>query len=429
MGKPSAPPPPDYSALSTASVDVANISAQTSKDSLDWAKEQYGKSSAQQQKMYDDFLTYQKGQDTINNASVKKAQEQGDKTIGQSQQVLDDSLARAKVNDLNAQQDRSWYITKYRPLEEKAITDADSYASPERTNLEVGKAKAGVAQSFDAQRAGALKNLEGFGINPSSTRYAALDIGLRASKAAAMAAAGSNASQMVEDKGRGLRAEAINVGRGYPGQVAQSYNTASAAGSLASQAGASNAGVANAAAQTGFGGSAAGGNLYGVGTGIYNAGTNAAATYGNMMGSAPQWAGIALNGYNTAGGLTNMGYQNSLDGYKATQASSSGIGALAGLAGGMAKNFGLAEGGVIPTEASPSAGAIPDDVQARVQPGEFVVPRDVLQWKGEEFFQKTIEQARKSKPQAPAQAQVKPALSGPATYASPGAAQGALAGV
>jgi hypothetical protein len=32
-----------------------------------------------------------------------------------------------------------------------------------------------------------------------------------------------------------------------------------------------------------------------------------------------------------------------------------------------------------------------------------VIPKDVMSWKGEEFFQKLIEGSRKSKPSAPAQ--------------------------
>jgi hypothetical protein len=34
--------------------------------------------------------------------------------------------------------------------------------------------------------------------------------------------------------------------------------------------------------------------------------------------------------------------------------------------------------------------------------GEFIVPRDVAAWKGQEFFQKLIEQSRKTMQGAPA---------------------------
>jgi hypothetical protein len=105
--------------------------------------------------------------------------------------------------------------------------------------------------------------------------------------------------------------------------------------------------------------------------------------------------------------------------YKAKQEASSGIGSLLGAGMGLlgassnvagATGLGmlglaLADGGAVPDTASPSAGRGIDDVPARLTAGEFVIPKDVLSWKGEEFFQKLIEGSRKSKPSAPAQPQ------------------------
>ena len=53
-------------------------------------------------------------------------------------------------------------------------------------------------------------------------------------------------------------------------------------------------------------------------------------------------------------------------------------------------------GGFVSTNLSPSRGAQVDDVDARLNAGEFVIPKDVAQWKGKEFFYKMIEQARKA---------------------------------
>src|SRR4029077_15055035 len=52
-------------------------------------------------------------------------------------------------------------------------------------------------------------------------------------------------------------------------------------------------------------------------------------------------------------------------------------------------------GGFVSHELSPSAGAQVDDVQARLNAGEFVIPKDVAAWKGQEFFYKLMAQARK----------------------------------
>jgi hypothetical protein len=71
-------------------------------------------------------------------------------------------------------------------------------------------------------------------------------------------------------------------------------------------------------------------------------------------------------------------------------------------------------GGHVPRQMSPSGGRQTDDIQAVIpQTGgramlnadEFVIPRDVVKWKGQEFFQKMIAQSRKSRTGAPAKPQ------------------------
>ena len=81
--------------------------------------------------------------------------------------------------------------------------------------------------------------------------------------------------------------------------------------------------------------------------------------------------------------------------------------------GGVLPHGNGTSGGFVPRSASPSRGAQTDDIPARLNAREFVIPQDVADWKGQEFFQKLIEQSRKarSSPQgAPAQGQQKPPL-------------------
>jgi hypothetical protein len=52
-------------------------------------------------------------------------------------------------------------------------------------------------------------------------------------------------------------------------------------------------------------------------------------------------------------------------------------------------------GGFVSRSLSPSGGIRTDDVQARLNAGEFVIPKDVAAWKGLEFFYKLIAQSRK----------------------------------
>jgi hypothetical protein len=67
---------------------------------------------------------------------------------------------------------------------------------------------------------------------------------------------------------------------------------------------------------------------------------------------------------------------------------------------------------------SPSGGQQTDDVSARLNVGEFVIPRDVAMWKGQEFFQKLIDQSRQRRGAAPAKPQMKPALQRPPAFQS-----------
>jgi len=339
MGKPKAPPPPDYSAIAAASERAAELSFQLGREQLAWAKEQYAKDSSIYERIVNGFLS-----------------------------DMDETSEAAA-------EDRAFYKDHFQPLEQALAEEARNYDTPERRAKEMGAAQAQIAQQFDAQRENAQRELEAYGIDPSSTRYAALDIGVRTAQAAAQAAAGTAASNRVEDVGRALRSEAINVGRGYPGQIAGSYQTS---------------------AQMGQGAAGATGQGTSIG--------------GQTMGTAPQYMGLGNQSLGVWGNTLNMSYQNQLDRWKAQNSVSSGWGSALGLIGGIAgKAFGLEEGGVvpdprevgaIPEEMSPSAGGVPDDVPANLDVGEFVIPEDVVSWYGEKHMYSLIEKAQKEREQA-----------------------------
>lgn len=340
MGKPKAPPPPDYSAIAAASERAAELSYKLGREQLDWAREQYAKDSELYGKIIDGFLS--------------------------------DMEETSRI----AAEDRAFYKDFFQPLEKALADDAASYDSPERRQREVGAAQAAVAQQFDAARENAQRELEAYGIDPSSTRYGALDIGVRAAQAAAQAAAGTAASNRVEDNARALRSEAINVGRGYPGQIMNAYQTSQ-----------------------GMGGGAAG---------VVGQGTQIGA---QTMGTAPTYMGLGNQSLNTWGNTLNMGYQNQLAHWQANQ-QSSGWGSALGLIGGIglkALGFGAEDGGVIPDprevgaipeQLSPSAGGVPDDVPVNLSVGEFVIPEDVVSWYGEKHMYGLIEKANKEREQA-----------------------------
>lgn len=191
---------PDYTPVAAANREAAEISAQVSREQLAWAREQYAQ----------------------------------DREI--TQQFLDVMLPNMRTESEAAARERDRYQTIFQPLEDALAREAQEYATPERQELEAGKAQADVAQAFDAQRRSALATLESYGVDPSMARAGALDRSARISQAAASAGAANAARTQVENVGRALRGEAINIGRGYPGAVAQAYQTAQQSGGGAVQA-------------------------------------------------------------------------------------------------------------------------------------------------------------------------------------------------
>lgn len=361
-----APPPPDYSGLIAAQLQQNQTAMTQQQEQLTWAKEQFAKTSEI------------------------------------SDRIIEDAFARQDKLDAAAAEDRSRYQQVFQPLEDKLVAEAQDYASPARMEQRAGSAMSEVSQQFQLARTAAEDRLEGFGLDPSQVRGGALDLGARLEEAKARAGAGNMSREQTANIARALRSEAINLGRGYPGQSAQSYALAGQSGGLAGN--------------TGFGNVQSG---------------------SGTMGTPLQWGAAGGQALAGAGSLMKTGYDQLLDRYKLNQAERnqpSGWGTALGLIGGVglaaagaplgtplaglgSKLFGMAEGGRVPEELSPSGDAVTDDIRAQgptgaiqLDGGEFVVPEDVVKWKGEEFFQKTITKSREARKEAPAQPEVRQAL-------------------
>ena len=265
MGGKSSASPPDYSALAASSAESAKLESQTSREQLDWAKQQYA------------------DQAPYTNAYLKSM------TASTDQQLA------------NAQSDRARYENIYQPVEDQFVSTAQNWNAPSRAQQQAAAAEADVATQFDAQRKAALGSLESYGIDPSQTRFGALDLGTRVSQAAAMAQAGTQSRRETEAMGLSLQGEAINIGKGYPGQVSNAY------------AGATQAGQAG-----------------------ITSGLNTSQTYGNLMGTANQWAGTSNQAMGVGAGIAGSQgqYATGVNAANAQQSASTmqGIGSLAGAA-------------------------------------------------------------------------------------------------
>ena len=369
---PDPPPPPDYTPIAQGQMESAQLAATVAREQLQWAKEQYA-----------------------DNKEV-------------SQKVIDRAFATADAEATAAGNDRRRYEQKYQPQEDALLADASSYNTVARQEQESGRAAATVNTQIDAARQGAIADLESYGIDPSQTRSAAMDLGVRVAQGAASAGAANAGREQAINQGRALRSEAINVGRGYGSQIAQTYATSLAAGNQA-----------------------------------VNAGLATTASGSSSMGTGAQWHNIA--GQNQLGAISTLtqDYQNQQKNYQFQQQNAGGVGsALGTVAGGIVGAYfggpvgaaagataggslgrgidrGFVEGGrvgkdvqveqaqamptsqasgqaapqggpgeAVPTGISPSRGNATDDVRIRVNVGELVLPEDVVAWKGEEFFHK-----------------------------------------
>lgn len=331
MGKKS-PDPPDLAPVAAGSVETARIAQETAREQLEFARQQ----STQNQELLGKVLTSQEG-------------------------VQNEQLA-------NARKDRKRFEELYQPLEDDLVKEFNEYDSPERQDLERGRAVADVNTQFDAARRNSLQRLEGFGVDPSQTRNAALDLDVRVQQAAVTAGASNNATRNVEDRGRALRAEALNIGRGYPSNVAGSY-----------------------------------GQVLNAGNSQVNNANNTAGTTAGLFNSANGALNTSIGGFQGTAGIQSQGFQNRLAGQQEdNSALIGGIGAAAGIAA-----LFLADGGpvpgkrkqALPFESEPGKidygkgdGSGTDDrVPIMASRDEYIIPADVVRVKGVEFFDRLVD--------------------------------------
>lgn len=194
-----------------------------------------------------------------------------------------------------ARQQRAEYEKTFVPLEQSYVEDVGKWASPAQLEVNAGAAEARAGTAIEANRQAALEQLEGYGVDPTSTRYAGLDYGMGAVKGAAEAAAGTGAIQNTKLQGLGLKQQALQLGNQLVGNTTGLIGAGTGAGSGAAGAATSNLG-AGSQAMTGS-------------TAFTNAGTGAMNDFVNAVG-----------GYNTA---AEQGYATGASG-------ASGLGSLAG---------------------------------------------------------------------------------------------------
>lgn len=232
------------------------------------------------------------------------------------------------------------------------MRNALTYASPQRIATNVGQAEAGVQQAGEAARQSAIRDLQSYGIDPSSGRYAALDQANRVQTAASAAGAGNQQRMADIAQGTGMQEQAISSGL---------QNT-----------------------MVGYGASNALNSLLSTG----------------MQLKYPPLGQMSQSSQESSGQSTSGSYSNSAGGGGGGAAviphgSYYGQSASSGTGGGSLHVYNA--GGHVSDKESPSDGTAVDDVPANLTAGEFVIPKDVVEYKGKEFFYKLMAAARKNR--------------------------------
>lgn len=267
-----------------------------------------------------------------------------------------------------------------------------------------GRYMADTAQAFDAAKSAEARKLQGQGLKmPGGPGGAALDMITANQRAAALSSAGETGRMTADTTARQVATNALNTGLQLP-QVGTSQ------GNLALAAGQQEFGTPAAAITTTAG-------AYSPSLGYYQGaypymgqwGSTMSNTYNQQLaawnaqqnagGGMGALAGAALGAIGTIGGAYLGGPAGAAVGGAAGKAAGSAVAATGGMIPEMARGGAPAGPHYVSPSASPSRGAITDDVPARLNAGEFVFPKDVVAWRGEAWMQKEIQKARQERQQ------------------------------
>ncbi len=128
-----------------------------------------------------------------------------------------------------ANQQFGQYLNTYAPAMQRYNEMANSYSSPARQAYAMGQAEADATQAANAGWQNTVKDLQSYGIDPSSGMYAGLKSAAQTAAGASAAGAANQARQGVEQTGLGLQAQNINFGQTLPASALNAVNAQNAA--------------------------------------------------------------------------------------------------------------------------------------------------------------------------------------------------------
>lgn len=342
MGKKSKPPKaPDLTPISNAQIQIAQESNELAREYLGLSREQY----AWMQENAKEELALAREQ-------ANKLWEYQDKAFKSDEEAkaFARQVGQSQIDAMNlqmdyAKRDRQRYEQVFLPMQDRYIREANEYDTPQRREAEASRAMVDIQRQAEAARSNSDQRLRSMGIDPSQMRSQSLLQAQDVAMAAQQAGAANMARQGVEDRGRAMRADAINVGAGLPAQALAGFQGAGNSGQ-----GALGAGMAGQQAQLGAiqGGAGVGGTALGFRS-------NALNNVSSLTGSPMQWAGLggnmmgqASNAYGNAGNMLSQNFQNQMSRWQAgQQQSQQGLSNIMSVAGMAAGAMMLAEGGEV----------------------------------------------------------------------------------
>lgn len=348
------PNPPDPNPGTIAS---AQISSQVAEDQISLSRDQFN---------------WSKEQDQRNWATISPL-------IQQQGQI-------AQQQEDRSQDYYNYEKGTFRPLEQSMVNEAENFDTDAERERQAGLASSDVSQQMAVQRDSASRNLERYGINPNSGKFAAVNADMSTSEGLARAGAANQARFNARQMGFAMKEDAAGLGRNLAPNATAAANTALAGDS-----------------------SAINGQLNGssVGAGMRNA------AIANYMG--------AQQGLSNSAAIGNMNFGQAMQGYQANMGQlQTGIGAVgavgslyaSGALGSMASTIGswgsallafLKDGGEVGGEDSEASGekggtvsgpgtSTSDSIPAMLSKGEYVIPAPVVKRLGINHFDKLIEQ-------------------------------------
>lgn len=152
------------------------------------------------------------------------AQDQFANNSDLTEQNINGYLENTDMSSQAAQRDFANYNDIFNPAMNSLTDEYQAFQNPENVQRLQGAYESTAAQSDDAQRKNAEKELQSYGVNPSDPRYASTVQASRTAEAAHTAAAGTAASQYAQQYGDQLRGQALQEANMLPGQMATEQN-------------------------------------------------------------------------------------------------------------------------------------------------------------------------------------------------------------